>query len=53
MGAVGTVRGIIKLIVLVAIVAAAAGVVALVVRGRSVDSVSYDEWPEVPHNPAA
>lgn len=49
----GIVKALFKLALLVMLGAALAGVVMLVKRSRSSEPVSYDQWPDVPQNPAA
>lgn len=51
--AVGLIKTLVKLAVLVTVAAAIAGVVMLVRRSPDSAPVSFDEWPEVPRNPDA
>ena len=43
----------VKIVAVVAIIAVVGGVIVLFSRSRSIDAVSYDEWPTVPPNPAS
>jgi hypothetical protein len=42
-----------KLMILLFVGAAIVGVVAMVKQPKLAGSVSYEEWPDVPRNPAA
>ena len=46
-------KALVKLVVLIVLAGAVAGVVMLVKRPKDAGSVSYDEWPDVPRNPAS
>jgi hypothetical protein len=50
---VGVLKAFFKLAVLLLVGAAVAGVVMMVKRPMPSGPVSYEEWPEVPRNPAA
>jgi len=50
---VGIAKALFKLALLLMLGAALAGVVMIVKRSRSGESISYDQWPDVPENPAA
>jgi len=47
----GALKTLMKLAVLVILGAALAGVVMLVRGSKHIDSVSFDEWPDVATNP--
>ncbi len=49
----GVLKSLLKLTILLVALAAIAGVVALVRRSSDSDPVSFDEWPDVPRNPAS
>ena len=49
----GLVKALLKLVVLALLGAAAVGVVLLFRRSKEPSPVSYDQWPDVPQNPAA
>ena len=44
---------LVKFVVLIVLSAAVAGVVMLVKRPKDTDPISFDEWPDVPRNPAS
>jgi hypothetical protein len=46
-------RTLLKLLFVVIVAASIAGVVMLVKRPNDDNTVSVDEWPDVPRNPAA
>ena len=48
-----TLKAAVKLVVLLVLAAAVAGVVMLVKRPKNADPVSFDEWPDVARNPAS
>jgi hypothetical protein len=50
---VGVFKTLLKLTFLLVALAALAGVIALVRRSSDSDPVSFDEWPDVPRNPAS
>jgi hypothetical protein len=45
-------KTLMKILALVLIVAAAAGVVTMVKKSKDASPVSYDQWPDVAENPA-
>jgi hypothetical protein len=47
------VRALLKIAVLALLGAAAVGAVSLIRRSKEPSPVSYDQWPDVPQNPAA
>jgi hypothetical protein len=47
------IKAILKLLFILVVAASIAGVVMLVKRPKDVDPVSFDEWPDVPRNPAS
>ena len=49
----GPFKALVKLCVLLTVGAAVVGVVVLLKRHHETDSLSFDEWPDVPRNPAA
>jgi hypothetical protein len=49
----GLVKALLKLVVLALLGAAAVGAVLLFRRSKESSPVSYDQWPDVPQNPAA
>jgi hypothetical protein len=49
----GPIKTLAKLMVLLALGAALAGVFMLVRGSKDAEPVSYDQWPDVPRNPAA
>jgi hypothetical protein len=49
----GLVKTLLKILILVVLAAALAGVVVLVKRPKDPDPITYDEWPPVAENPAA
>jgi hypothetical protein len=50
---VGVIKTLFKLTLLVVLAAAIAGVVMVVKRPKDGAPVSFEEWPDVPRNPAA
>ncbi len=46
-------KAIVKLLVLLALVAAVTGVAMLLRRSKNDDPVSFDQWPDVAPNPEA
>jgi hypothetical protein len=50
---VGAIKALFKLSLLLVVGAVVAGVVFLVKRPADESSISYEEWPNVPHNPDA
>jgi hypothetical protein len=50
---VGILKALFKLAILLVLGASVAGVVMVLKRPAAAGPVSYDEWPSVPHNPAA
>ena len=46
-------KAILKLLFIVVVAASIAGVVMLIKRPKDNEPVSFDEWPDVPHNPAS
>ena len=53
LGVVGIMKAIVKLLVLLALVAAVTGVAMLLRRSKNDDPVSFDQWPDVAPNPEA
>jgi hypothetical protein len=49
----GLLKTLLKLAVVTVLLAAAVGVVILLRRSKDPSPVSYDQWPDVPQNPAA
>jgi hypothetical protein len=49
---VGVLKALVKLSLLVVVAVAVAGVIRLVRRSSGSTPVSFDEWPDVPRNPA-
>ena len=49
----GILKALFKLTLLLILGAALAGAVMLVRRSKSTEPVSFDQWPDVPENPAA
>ncbi len=49
----GVFKTLFKLTLLVVLAAAIAGVVMVVKRPRDAGPVSFEDWPDVPRNPAA
>jgi hypothetical protein len=50
---VSVLKTLFKLAILVLLGAAIAGVVTMVKQPKETGPVSYEEWPDVPRNPAA
>jgi len=50
---VGLLKALLKLGLFVIVGAVVAGAVALLKRPKDAPPVSYDEWPDVPQNPAS
>jgi hypothetical protein len=48
-----TLKTVLKLMVVLVIVAVIAGVIKVQVRPKNAEPVSFDEWPDVPRNPAS
>ena len=48
----GLLKALFKLGLLIAVGAAVAGVLSLVKKSKESSPVSYDQWPDVPENPA-
>jgi hypothetical protein len=46
-------KTLLKLLFFVIVAASVAGIVMLVKRPKDDESVSVDEWPDVPRNPAS
>ena len=49
----GALKAIMKVLLLLAVGTAVAGAVMLVRRPKGSAEISFDNWPEVPQNPAA
>jgi hypothetical protein len=49
----GVVKALLKVTFLIVVAATIAGVVMLVKRPKDTEPVSFEEWPDVPHNPAS
>ena len=49
----GLLKAVLKLLFVLVVAASIAGVVMLVKRPKDDGSLSVDEWPDVPRNPAS
>ena len=49
----GVLKALLKITFLIVVAATVAGVVMLVKRPKDTASVSFEEWPDVPQNPAS
>jgi hypothetical protein len=49
----GALKAVLKIMFVLIVAASVAGVVMLVRRPRDAEPVSFDEWPDVPRNPAS
>lgn len=49
----GALKSILKVMFLLIVAASIAGVVMLVKRPKDAEPISFDEWPDVAHNPDA
>ncbi|MGD0852088.1 MAG: hypothetical protein ABSA07_01860 [Acidimicrobiales bacterium] len=49
----GALKAVLKVLFVLVVAASIAGVVMLVKRPKDTESVSFDEWPDVPRNPAS
>jgi hypothetical protein len=48
----GALKAVLKVLFVLIVAASIAGVVMLVKRPKDAEPVSFDEWPDVPRNPA-
>jgi hypothetical protein len=49
----GALKAVLKIMFVLVVAASIAGVVMLAKRPQDVEPVSFDEWPDVPRNPAS
>jgi hypothetical protein len=49
----GALKALLKVLFVLIVAASIAGVVMLVKRPKDAEPVSFDEWPDVPRNPAS
>jgi hypothetical protein len=46
-------KAVLKIMFVLVVAASVAGIVMLVKRPKDAEPVSFDEWPDVPRNPAS
>jgi hypothetical protein len=49
----GALKTVLKIMFVAVIVGCIAGVIKIQVRPKDAEPVSFDEWPDVPRNPAS
>jgi len=49
----GALKAVLKVLFVLVVAASIAGVVMLVKRPKDAEPVSFDQWPDVPRNPAS